>query len=77
MDIRNLGPDNGGNVPVVAISGYMLDSEVVAGGFQSILRKPFTPDQLLAAIDGVLPENRNDHNRADYREEQAVTVRLF
>ena len=54
MDIRNLGPENGGNVPVVAISGYMLDSEVVAVGFQSILRKPFTPDQLLAAIDGVL-----------------------
>jgi CheY-like chemotaxis protein len=39
MDIRNLGPDNGGNVPVLAISGYTLDSEAVAAGFQSILTK--------------------------------------
>ena len=39
MDIRNLGLGNGGNVPIVAISGYTLDSEAVAAGFQRILTK--------------------------------------
>jgi len=53
VDIRNLGPDRR-NVPVIAMTAYLLDQSVVDAGFQKILRKPFAPDQLLAAIDSVL-----------------------
>ena len=52
-DIRDLGPDRG-HVPVIAMTAYVLDQTVVNAGFESILRKPFMPDQLLAAIDLVL-----------------------
>jgi CheY-like chemotaxis protein len=52
-DIRNLGPDHG-NVPVIAMTAYVLDQAIVDAGFQKILRKPFAPDQLLATIDSVL-----------------------
>ena len=52
-DIRDLGPDRG-HVPVIAMTAYVLDQTVVNAGFESILRKPFMPDQLLAVIDLVL-----------------------
>jgi len=52
-DIRHLGPDRG-HVPVIAMTAYVLDQAVANAGFESILRKPFMPDQLLAAIDLVL-----------------------
>jgi CheY-like chemotaxis protein len=52
-DIRNLGNDRG-KVPVIAMTAYLLDQAVVDAGFESILRKPFAPDQLLAVIDSVL-----------------------
>jgi CheY-like chemotaxis protein len=54
-DIRNMGADLGGSIPVIAITAYAIDEEVLAeAGFQRVLRKPFTPDQLLATIDLVL-----------------------
>ena len=53
-DIRALDRNDGGSVPVIAMTAYMLDQSLVAAGFQRILRKPFEPDQLLAAIDSVL-----------------------
>ena len=52
-DIRNLGSDRG-RVPVIGMTAYLLDQAVVNAGFQSVLRKPFIPDQLLATIDLVL-----------------------
>ncbi|MBV8485732.1 MAG: response regulator [Verrucomicrobia bacterium] len=52
-DIRNLGPDRG-EVPIIAMTAYVLDQAVVNAGFESVLRKPFVPDQLLATIDLVL-----------------------
>jgi len=52
-DIRNLGSDRG-NIPVIAMTAYALDQAVVKAGFESVLRKPFIPDQLLATIDLVL-----------------------
>ena len=52
-DIRSLGPDRG-KVPVIAMTAYVLDEAVVNAGFESILRKPFIPDQLLATIDLLL-----------------------
>jgi CheY-like chemotaxis protein len=53
-DIRALGRNDGGSVPVIAMTAYMLDQSLVDAGFESILRKPFEPDQLLATIDSVL-----------------------
>jgi CheY-like chemotaxis protein len=51
MDIRNLSTDDGGGVPVIAITAYVLDPEIIDADFQGILRKPFTADQLLTAIE--------------------------
>lgn len=49
-DIRSLGPDNGGSIPVAAMTAYMLDRAILQAGFQSIIRKPFTAEQLLEII---------------------------
>ena len=51
MDIRNLSTDDGGGVPVIAITAYVLDPEIIEADFQGILRKPFTMDQLLTAVE--------------------------
>jgi|ERR1700740_3274524 CheY-like chemotaxis protein len=51
MDIRNLSTDDGGGVPVIAITAYVLDPEIIDADFQGILRKPFTADQLLTAVE--------------------------
>ena len=54
-DIRSLQPENGGRVPAIAMSAYTQDDEAIfEAGFQKYLHKPFTPDELLAAIDFVL-----------------------
>ena len=54
-DIRSLGREKGGAVPVVAVTAYRQEHDAIAGtGFQAYLRKPFTPDQLVATIDSVL-----------------------
>jgi CheY-like chemotaxis protein len=50
-DIRNLSTDDGGGVPVIAITAFVLDPEIIDADFQGILRKPFTPDQLLKAVE--------------------------
>jgi len=52
-DIRSLDRNDGGHVPVIAMTAYVLDQVVVDAGFQRLLRKPFAPDQLLAAIDSI------------------------
>jgi CheY-like chemotaxis protein len=53
-DIRRLDRDRGGSVPVIAMTGFVLDQSIVDAGFQKILRKPFGPGKLLATIDSVL-----------------------
>ena len=56
-DIRALGPDAGGSVPVIAMTALVthLDrARIVDAGFQACLPKPFTPDQLLETILTVL-----------------------
>lgn len=50
-DIRDLSTDDGGGVPVIAITAYLLDPEIIDADFQGILRKPFSPDQLLKAVE--------------------------
>ena len=52
-DMRALGPENGGSVPVIAMTAFAQISDLQntnASGFQEYLRKPFAPDQLLEAI---------------------------
>ena len=36
MDIRNLSTDDGGGVPVIAITAYVLDPEIIDADFQGI-----------------------------------------
>ena len=57
LDIRALGPDTGGNVPVIAMTalvGHVDRRRVLNAGFQAYLPKPFTPDGLLETILAVL-----------------------
>jgi CheY-like chemotaxis protein len=56
-EIRALGPDAGGNVPVIAMTAFVRQGErayMLDAGFQACLPKPFTPDKLLEAIRMVL-----------------------
>src|SRR5580700_12341686 len=56
-DIRALGPDAGGNVPVIAMTAFVthLDrARILDAGFQACLPKPFTPDKLVETILTVL-----------------------
>jgi CheY-like chemotaxis protein len=56
-DIRELGPDAGGDVPVIAMSAILTRGDrarILDAGFQECLVKPFGPDVLLGAILAVL-----------------------
>ena len=57
QDIRALGPEDGGNVPVVAMTALIRTADrdrMIAAGFQAFLAKPFGPDKLVEAILSVL-----------------------
>jgi CheY-like chemotaxis protein len=56
-EIRALGPDAGGSVPVIAMTAFARLGErvdMLDAGFQACLPKPFTPDKLLETILTVL-----------------------
>jgi CheY-like chemotaxis protein len=56
-DIRALGAEYGGNVPVIAMTafgGIAVRERTIAAGFQAHLDKPFAPDNLLQAIKSIL-----------------------
>jgi CheY-like chemotaxis protein len=56
-EIRALGLDAGGSVPVVAMTACPIQGErasILDAGFQACLPKPFTPDKLLETILAVL-----------------------
>ena len=53
-EIRALGPDAGGSVPVIAVTAYRTRARILNAGFQACLPKPFTPDKLLETILAVL-----------------------
>src|ERR1700720_3465047 len=59
QDIRALGPDNGGDVPVIAMTAFGRTADrnrTVAADFQAHLVKPFVPTKLLDAIKSVLKD---------------------
>jgi CheY-like chemotaxis protein len=59
QDIRSLGPENGGSVPVIAMTAFGRDidrNRTIAAGFKVHLDKPFTPGKLLEAIHSVLKD---------------------
>jgi two-component system CheB/CheR fusion protein len=56
--IRALGSEHGGNVPAMALSAMASDEDrrlSLAAGFQVHLAKPVDGEQLLAALDQLLP----------------------
>jgi CheY-like chemotaxis protein len=56
-DIRALGPDAGGNVPVVAMTALVPRADrarILNAGFQACLPKPFSVHELVETILSVL-----------------------
>jgi CheY-like chemotaxis protein len=56
--VRALGPEKGGDVPAIAITGYTGKEErmhAIASGFQNHLSKPIEPGELAGAIAAILP----------------------
>jgi CheY-like chemotaxis protein len=56
-EIRALGPEAGGSVPVIAMTALVTHADrarILNAGFQAYLPKPFTPDKLVDTILTVL-----------------------
>jgi CheY-like chemotaxis protein len=52
-EIRALGPDAAGSVPVIAMTAFITSADrarILNAGFQACLPKPFTPDKLVNTI---------------------------
>ena len=49
-DIRALGPDAGGNVPVIAMTAFVDRARILNVGFKAFLSKPFSPETLVETI---------------------------
>ncbi len=55
--IRALLPENNGNIPAVALTGYANSDHrmrALEAGFQTYLVKPVDPDELVVAIQGLI-----------------------
>jgi CheY-like chemotaxis protein len=64
-DIRGLGTDAGGGVPVIAMTAMVTDPDsawITNAGFQACLPKPFTAEKLMNLIVKVL--NASDNSSA-------------
>jgi CheY-like chemotaxis protein len=62
-DIRGLGTDAGGGVPVIALTAMVTDldsARIANAGFQACLPKPFTAEELINLI--VKVPNRANHS---------------
>jgi CheY-like chemotaxis protein len=58
-EIRALGPESGGSVPIIAMTAFVTPADrarLLSAGFQGFLAKPFTPDKLVAVILTLLDE---------------------
>ena len=56
-EIRALGSEAGGSVPVIAMTAFVTHADrtrILNAGFQACLPKPFTPDKLVETILTVL-----------------------
>jgi CheY-like chemotaxis protein len=56
-EIRTLGSEAGGRVPVIAMTAFVMQRErtdILDAGFQAYLAKPFTPNKLVETILAVL-----------------------
>ena len=52
-EIRALGSEAGGSVPVIAMTAFVTNADrarILNAGFQACLPKPFTPDKLVETI---------------------------
>ena len=52
-EIRALGPDAGGSVPVIAMTALVTHADrarILNAGFKAFLSKPFSPETLVGAI---------------------------
>jgi signal transduction histidine kinase/CheY-like chemotaxis protein len=59
--IRELPPEQGGDVPAIALTAYARPEDVrrtEEAGFQLYLAKPVTPDRLVAAVRTCVPPSR-------------------
>lgn len=55
--VRSLSPEQGGQVPAIALTAYAGESDrqqAIAAGFQKHITKPIEPDQLVVAIVSLL-----------------------
>ena len=69
--VRELGPDEGGSVPIIAITGLIKEADRInEAGFQACLFKPFSPDELLAEIRLLDPRNK-PHRTSNEKERKA------
>ena len=50
IDIRALGPDAGGSVPVIAMTAFVDRARILNAGFKAFLSKPFSPETLVETI---------------------------
>ena len=60
-EVVRLARAEGFTVPIVIASGYLdtsMESRLTAGAFQGFLRKPFSMQELAAAVEAVLPRAR-------------------
>jgi CheY-like chemotaxis protein len=56
-EIRTLGSEAGGRVPVIAMTAFIMQRErtdILDAGFEAYLAKPFTPNKLVETILAVL-----------------------
>ena len=60
--IRELGPTEGGSVPVIAMTGLIKKADRInKAGFQACLFKPFSPHELVANIRLLDPRKNTAH----------------
>jgi CheY-like chemotaxis protein len=58
--VRALPPERGGRVPAVALTAYAgteTRAQTLAAGFAAHVGKPVRPEDLIAAIAGLLPRS--------------------
>ena len=54
--LRSRGPERGGNIPAAALTAYTREEDrqrALSAGFQSYVRKPVDPEELVAVVAGL------------------------